>query len=93
LGPSRLEIIDTLSGRFAFADAFLHVHPYFRAVSDKSRVVLTLDNGMQVEIRAPDSNIRIEPGTWHPRFGVTLPAVTLRVPLVGTRNRIVIRWH
>jgi uncharacterized heparinase superfamily protein len=93
LRPGRLEIIDTLSGRFAFAEAFLHVHPDFRAVSDKSRVVLSLDKGMQLEIRAPDSNIRIEPGNWHPRFGVTLPAVTLRVPVAGTSNRIVISWH
>lgn len=93
LATGQLEIADTLAGRFGAADTLLHVHPDFRVTGDESRVVLSDGLGLQVQIRALDSNIRTEPGSWHPRFGVSTDAATLRVPFTGPVNRTLINWR
>lgn len=77
LRPDSLRIIDRLDGRFSGAQARFHLHP---------------DVGPD-DVGADLDTLRVEPSTWHPRFGASEPNRVL-VGDIGSQGEHVteFRW-
>ena len=89
-----LYIEDRVSGPIVPANAYFHAHPNYhatRAASDTIR--LESREADPVLIHFSDAkNIRIEDGTWHPRFGVTERNQVIIVSLASNALDTHISW-
>jgi uncharacterized heparinase superfamily protein len=67
-------IEDEISGRFATALAYLHIHPAFEArVGSANEIVLNSADDLTVRVTFTGAAaVQLLPGTWHPRFGVEI---------------------
>lgn len=81
-----LIILDELSGEGShFIEAFFHIHPYWRPrLIGNNACELVSSDGSDSVIVDLDSSMawRLEPSTWHPQFGISLPNMLL----VGDRH-------
>ena len=72
----RLEVIDTVSGRFDRAVALFHFHP--DAIVEPlagDEYLVRLDDGPHLRVRIQGaSGHRLEPASWHPAFGSAIPS-------------------
>jgi uncharacterized heparinase superfamily protein len=70
-----LLIEDEISGEFASAAAYFHVHPEVDArVLSATKVLLSGGNGPLLRmVFEGASTLELRSGTWHPRFGVIVP--------------------
>ena len=69
-----LHIEDEISGTFATAAAYFHIHPDVDArLHSATEVFLACDGQTWRVVFAGASAIELRSGTWHPRFGVTVP--------------------
>ena len=86
--PGELHVKDQLAGRFRSAVAYFHLHPEVSIVSGPHGFELTLANGRRCTIAIRGGSAAIEPSTWHPEFGLSVPnqrlAVTFDQPVVET---------
>jgi uncharacterized heparinase superfamily protein len=67
-------IEDEITGKFATAAAFLHIHPEFDArVASANEIVLNSSDDVSVRVTfAGAMAVELLPGTWHPGFGVEI---------------------
>jgi uncharacterized heparinase superfamily protein len=75
LDTSSLSVEDRISGEFDKAEAFFHLHPDVQVLTASGHE-LTLAVSPQRTIRvsfAGAADLEVRPGSWHPRFGVTVP--------------------
>jgi uncharacterized heparinase superfamily protein len=79
LRDGSLTIHDHLAGRGQHqVSTALHLHPDVSAHLDRDVAVLDLGGGRTAEVRLdPRLTWAVEPTTWHPRFGVSIPSVRL----------------
>jgi uncharacterized heparinase superfamily protein len=69
-----LRIEDEIRGTFAAAAAYFHIHPDVDArLHGAAEVFLSCDGQTWRMVFAGASAIELRSGTWHPRFGVTVP--------------------
>jgi len=69
-----LRIEDEISGTFATAAAYFHIHPDVDArLHGTTEVFLVRDGQTWRVVFAGASAIELRSGTWHPRFGVSVP--------------------
>ena len=74
LGEHSLRIEDEISGAFDTATAHFHIHPDVDAhLHDATAVSLMCDGETWRMVFEGASSIELRSGTWHPRFGVSLP--------------------
>jgi uncharacterized heparinase superfamily protein len=75
--PGEIEVSDVLTGRYTTAEARLHLHPRVHLALSHSA-----DSAQTVELRIGErravltvegAQLSVEPSTWHPQFGVTVP--------------------
>jgi uncharacterized heparinase superfamily protein len=94
LGHEFLRIEDTVSGRFARAEALFHMHPEIVARASRRHGIdvcgpagllasVDFDGALSVEIRN---------GTWHPGFGLTLPNQHAAVQFAGDLLVTKVAW-
>jgi hypothetical protein len=93
-----LVVEDRVGGRFRTAEARYHLHPDVRieeagSIASGTELALLLPGGGRAHVRAAAGGVRVEPATWHPRFGESVPTRCLVVPLVDARARIEISWE
>ena len=89
LSTGTLLVHDQLSGRFEHAEARLHLHP---AVLTPDPGHLVLPCGRALGVVATGASARLQPSTWHPRFGASLPSTQLSMPLSGSTLTTCLRW-
>lgn len=91
----QLRVDDTVTGQFGRAEARFHLHPDVRARLDFAGAngVIALPGGRTIEVAVEQGAARLEPATYHPRFGVSLPTQCLVVSLVDGRSAIRIDWN
>ena len=86
--PGELHVKDQLAGRFRSAVAYFHLHPDVSIASGPHGFELTLRNGRRCTVAIRGGSAAIEPSTWHPEFGLSVPnkrlAVTFDQPVVET---------
>jgi uncharacterized heparinase superfamily protein len=70
-----LRIEDRIEGPLQRAEAYFHLHPDIAVrQTSANEVSLTNPAGGSAQMRFEGaSSLQVLPGTWHPRFGVTLP--------------------
>jgi uncharacterized heparinase superfamily protein len=92
-GDACVVIEDTVTGRFANAQARFHLHPAV-ALSDVSDggTTIILPNGRTASFSVTGGVLRAERTTWHPEFGVSEANWCLVVELRGSVARASIGW-
>ncbi|MEP7311064.1 MAG: alginate lyase family protein [Pseudomonadota bacterium] len=94
LGPQALRIEDHISGAFTNATAHFHLHPDIRisAVSSNS-ATLALRGGHTIDLSFEGlDGLRVEDGTWHPEFGLSIANQVLRARLAASALVTHVRW-
>jgi uncharacterized heparinase superfamily protein len=85
MNEKRLVVTDSVTTG-ARAEARYHVHPAINISSVTGKdAVLALPSGQRFKIHCDGGALRVEPTTWHPEFGVTIPNCCLVVPLADGR--------
>lgn len=81
LDGKRLVVTDSITTSTR-AEARYHVHPAIgiSAVTTEG-AVLALPDGQRFTVHCEGGALRVEPTTWHPEFGVSIPNCCLVVPL------------
>jgi uncharacterized heparinase superfamily protein len=96
LDDGGLEIEDRLTGTFGRAESRLHLHPDVgvadRCTGDATCLWLRLPEGRVAQVAVEGGRLRIEPSTWHPRFGERVPTCCLVADFAGPVLRTRIEW-
>lgn len=68
---NKIEITDTILGKFKKGEAHFFLHPDVKVeVEEKNRFKIVLKTGDLIGIQFPaDADVRLENSTWHPSFG------------------------
>ncbi len=93
LAPGSLCIDDSISGRFAMAEARLYLHPLLAARPAADDVALTLATREIARVSfAGAASVAVESATWHPRFGVATPNLCLVARFSGPALTTQVNW-
>lgn len=91
LGSTGLRIDDSLAG--AKTEARYYLHPSVVALQDESHTgCLLLPNGRRLRWVAKGGAAYIARSSWHPEFGLALPASCLVVPLRDGQATFSLNW-
>lgn len=94
LEDGNLRVIDTVTAGAGRAVAHFPLHPEVRvSAQPDGGVVLAADGMRAVHMRSDGGTIRVVEGTWHPRFGVSLPSRHVEVALEGETCDTSFTWH
>ncbi|MCM0612639.1 alginate lyase family protein [Marinobacter sediminum] len=94
LNENRLEIEDTLEGRFEVAVCRFYCHPSVRVEKvGQSALALQLPGSQRARVSFEGAaSIEVENSTWHPRFGVAEPNQCIAVSFNGSRVLTKLEW-
>ena len=95
LQPGMLRVVDTVEGRYVSAVARYLIHPQMvcEMAADASDGNLRMPGGQLVRWQVWGGQVSVEPGAYHPGFGVELKAHCLCVDFSQTGNaRIEFAW-
>jgi uncharacterized heparinase superfamily protein len=83
LNDKRLVVTDAVADG-PLAEAHYHLHPDIKisALTDKG-ALLELPEGQRLEVICAGGSLRLEPSSWHPEFGISIPNQCLILPLAG----------
>lgn len=92
-GENRLVVSDTVEGGGSARAAF-HFHPDLSpSVAEDGRSgTLSSGAGAVLRWRVDKGVARVEPSTWHPEFGASLPSFRLLVTLSGGESVVEFSW-
>jgi uncharacterized heparinase superfamily protein len=94
LNDRSLVVEDEVSGAFATADAYFHLHPDVGARLHGTAEVLLSCNRRSWRMVFEGANaLELRAGTWHPRFGVTAPNRCIRASLAGATLTTSLFWE
>jgi uncharacterized heparinase superfamily protein len=80
-----LRIEDEISGTFETAAAYFHIHPDVDArLHSAAEVILSCDGETWRMVFEGASSLELRSGTWHPRFGVSVPNRCIVAALAGS---------
>jgi uncharacterized heparinase superfamily protein len=89
-GSASMTVLDEITGAPISGQARFHLHPDLQVTeTDGGVVILALKDHRPVRVSCAGGRLQREAGTWHPRFGVSLPnqclAIQFEAPSVQTR--------
>jgi uncharacterized heparinase superfamily protein len=89
-----LTIEDEVAGDARSKVAFFHLHPDVSVQASSDREIrLQLPDSRTVLVSCgDDALVRIESGTWHPRFGASIANSRLIVAFAGARLTTRVSW-
>ena len=88
-----LRIEDRVSGPAHHSVAYFHFHPDVQPqLRGSAQGHALLPGDRKVTWRIDGGDARLEPATWHPRFGDAVPTTRLAVDLRGGRSAVTFRW-
>lgn len=91
LTATELRIDDELSGRWQQAQAMFHLHPDVAVEQNGPQLMLRLPCGRTLDVVSTGA-LRIEPTTWHPRFGQSLPTYKLVSEFQNAKQQVCFRF-
>ena len=92
LSDSKLEIKDRLDGRYATADANFLLHPDIEVLQTAEAIVMR--RGERVARLCVDGGRpEILDSTWHPEFGLSIPAKRIKVSFMQPTLTTTITWR
>lgn len=93
LSNSSLVIEDRLTDDRHPAEARFHLHPDISATQTApDHGTCRLPDGQELAWKVKAGEARLEPSTWHPEFGLSLPGTCLVVPLQDGRASFELNW-
>lgn len=95
LSEYELEVEDQVEGAFVTAEARFHLHPGVQVTVSASGCegTIILPGNQRLDWRTGPVAARLEPSTYHPRFGVSLPNQCLVLPIKDRRARLYLAWQ
>jgi len=93
--PGLFTVTDRIVGQYRQAQAMFHLHPDISATcsEDGETVRLGLDGSRAIRITVSGGACRLVDTTWHPEFGVSLPATGLSIRLNGPELVTEFSWR
>ena len=91
--PGTLKVTDTVDGRFKTARARFHFHPDFVIKGHSGKFAAGFNGHRQVEIRVAGGDAAIQPSTWHPEFGKSVPNQCLEIVFGGDKVETLFAWR
>lgn len=93
-GQGRLAVKDWVEGSHAKAEAAFHFHPGLTpSIADDGRSGSLTGGATEImRWRLDRGAARLEPSTWHPEFGLSLPTHRLMVRLEDGESAIAFSW-
>lgn len=93
-GNGKLTVSDKVEGGYRSAVAAFHFHPALTAseASGGSSGTLAVEQETVLRWRIVKAAARIEASTWHPEFGMSVPAQRLLVTLSGGESIVEFSW-
>ena len=90
LGHQTFAIEDRVIGPHHSAKALFHIHPEVQLTvdADGRTGAIRMPGGGRISWRVLCGEVTIEPSTWHPRFGLTVPNQCLVITAVGGTSRL-----
>jgi len=94
LDSQSLTVTDRVEGPHQSAEARFHFHPAVQVETGPGQAEgsATLPDGTVMVWRLDHGQARLEPSTWHPRFGYVEPNVCLAVKLMDGSCTLYFRW-
>lgn len=92
LSTERLQIIDTLQGRWRTAESYWHVHPQVTIRGTGSGTMLLDGLPSAVKLSAAADRTELYADQWHPQFGLSIPSTGLRIAISESRSCVTIDW-
>lgn len=87
------QVIDEITGRYDKAVARLHVHPDVLFAKIGEALVAVLDHGRQIRVVIEGaSSVTLEPSSWHPEFGSTIPCQCIAAEFSAGKLLTHISW-
>lgn len=90
LKADRLEVADSLEGRFISACASYRFAPGCKQGTEE--MIAVADDGLSVRWKAQDAAASLSPGVWYPRFGEESPCLVLDVVPREGRASVTFTW-
>lgn len=90
---SSLVVRDTVTGKFKTAEARFHIHPQWSCTLEANRLTC-IQNDRTIVVIVKQGLCRLEPSTYHPEFGLTIPNSVLVVQILQNTpvSEIHINW-
>ena len=87
-------IEDQISGQFDSAEACFHLHPQVEAqMTGPLEVALEWPGGMSARVAFDGASVvKVQSGTWHPEFGVTVANRSISAVFAGASLRTLVQW-
>ena len=95
LNPDGLNVTDRIEGSFRTAVARFHVHPSWTVTLDSPEGGTIRDETDAIAIRWSATGARgcrVEPSTWHPRFGESIANRVIEIELGGAKLETTFTW-
>ncbi len=90
--PGELQVKDRLSGRYREAVARFHLHPEVEVRTDEHGLLLVLPKGEACRVDFSGGSVEVQPGTWHPELGLSVPSRCIAVTFNGPAVETVFRY-
>ncbi|WP_157736185.1 heparinase II/III family protein [Granulosicoccus antarcticus] len=91
-GPGSLTITDKLTGPFDSAVAYFHLHPDIHVDISPTGIELRMKSGQTVQLRTSGGIMQVEPSTWHPCFGASIPSNRIAITFKKAQIVTQIAW-
>ncbi|MCH4543999.1 heparinase II/III family protein [Ochrobactrum sp. A-1] len=93
-GPNKLLVMDMVTGRFQHAEAVFHFHPDLTVTLFEDGRSGMVGKGATTLLRwtVYRGLATLQPSTWHPEFGVSLPSQRLVIQLVDGECAMQMTW-
>lgn len=92
LTESGLQVHDRLEGSYSQAQARFRFAPAWQPESAEAAVFQSPAERLEVRWNSGRGTAQLEAGTWHPRFGISVPVYVLSVPLEEHEAITQFRW-
>lgn len=90
---ARLTVLDFVSPKYP-AQARYHLHPSVEVEClNSGTAVLRLPDGQSLKIHCKGGDVQVEPSTWHPEFGLSIPNLCLVLPMADGEASLSIVTH
>ena len=91
--PGSMTVLDEIAGAHISAQARFHLHPDLQVTeADGGAVILALKDHRHVRVSCTGGRLQREAGTWHPRFGASLPNQCLSIPFEAPSVQTRFEW-
>lgn len=92
VSTNTLDIIDTLVGKFEYAESYLHLHPDVTVLDIQGDMINLSLGDYLIKIKVKNAAITLANTCWHPEFGISVPNQKLCFKFNGSSMTVSCLW-